>query len=217
MDNELRLRTITACISSIIFWGVFLWLPSFFFTEILIFLLLWTLIVEYPRVCNLKQFSSWLFMLFYPLLPFLILIYFSCFQKYKSMLGIFFLSIFCFDTGAYIIGRTCGKRVLFPHISPHKTLEGCIGGFFFVCYCLIVLAQFFPFLWHKIIYISSGISISATSGDFFESYLKRRAHIKDTGSILPGHGGILDRFDSILFSSYFLCGIYLIHAYFFRK
>lgn len=113
------------------------------------------------------------------------------------------LSIFIFtwvnDTGAYCTGMLFGKHRLFERISPKKSWEGSIGGAVFSMIAAVVLAHFFPFMsvgeW---IGMGLTIVIFGTWGDLTESLLKRTLHIKDSGNILPGHGGILDRFDSTL-------------------
>ena len=113
------------------------------------------------------------------------------------------LSIFIFtwlnDTGAYCTGVLIGKHHLFPRISPKKTWEGSIGGAAFCIIASLVLAHFYPFLsqW-KWIGLALTIVVFGTWGDLVESLLKRTLGIKDSGTILPGHGGLLDRFDSTL-------------------
>jgi phosphatidate cytidylyltransferase len=104
------------------------------------------------------------------------------------------------DTGGYIVGSLIGKNKLAPQISPKKTWEGFFGGYLltFISASLI----FMIIKSHTSVLITATISffvsILATIGDLFESWLKRKAGIKDSGNILPEHGGFLDRFDSIL-------------------
>lgn len=113
------------------------------------------------------------------------------------------LSIFVFiwlsDTGAYCVGSLIGKRRLFERISPKKSWEGSIGGGLFSMASSLVFAHFFPFLslpaW---IGLALVVVIFGTWGDLSESLMKRQLGIKDSGTILPGHGGMLDRFDSAL-------------------
>lgn len=113
------------------------------------------------------------------------------------------LSIFIFnwvnDTGAYCIGMLFGKHRLFERISPKKSWEGSIGGAVFSIIAAIVLAHFFTFL-STGIWIGLGLTVVVfgTWGDLTESLMKRTLGIKDSGNILPGHGGMLDRFDSTL-------------------
>lgn len=113
------------------------------------------------------------------------------------------LSIFIFnwvnDTGAYCTGMLFGKHRLFERISPKKSWEGSIGGAVFSIVAAIVMAHFFTFLslgaW---IGLGLTVVVFGTWGDLTESLLKRTLGIKDSGNILPGHGGMLDRFDSTL-------------------
>ncbi len=113
------------------------------------------------------------------------------------------LAVFIFlwlnDSGAYCVGSLIGKHRLFERISPKKSWEGSIGGAIVCIAFSFVLAHFFPFMntieW---IGLSLVIVLFGTWGDLTESLFKRQLHIKDSGAILPGHGGMLDRFDSSL-------------------
>jgi phosphatidate cytidylyltransferase len=104
------------------------------------------------------------------------------------------------DTGAYLAGRSFGKHKLFERISPKKTWEGSIGGFILVTIVAYTLSHFELFDaidtvdW---LIVGALIVIFGTYGDLFESLLKRNLRIKDSGTILPGHGGVLDRFDGL--------------------
>ena len=113
------------------------------------------------------------------------------------------LSIFVFiwlsDTGAYCVGSLIGKRRLFERISPKKSWEGSIGGGAFSIASSLAFAHFFPFMsWWQWAGLATVIVIFGTWGDLTESLMKRQLGIKDSGNILPGHGGMLDRFDSAL-------------------
>ena len=113
------------------------------------------------------------------------------------------LSIFIFtwinDTGAYCTGMLFGKHRLFERISPKKSWEGSIGGGVFSIIAAIVMAHYFPFMPISIwIGLALTVVIFGTLGDLTESLLKRTIGIKDSDNILPGHGGMLDRFDSTL-------------------
>ena len=113
------------------------------------------------------------------------------------------LSIFIFtwinDTGAYCTDMLFGKHRLFERISPKKSWEGSIGGGVFSIIAAIVMAHYFPFMPISIwIGLALTVVIFGTLGDLTESLLKRTIGIKDSGNILPGHGGMLDRFDSTL-------------------
>lgn len=103
------------------------------------------------------------------------------------------------DTGAYCTGMLFGKHRLFERISPKKSWEGSIGGGVFSIIAAIVMAHYFPFMPISIwIGLALTVVIFGTLGDLTESLLKRTIGIKDSGNILPGHGGMLDRFDSTL-------------------
>lgn len=115
------------------------------------------------------------------------------------------------DTFAYIVGKKFGKHKLFERISPKKTIEGLLGGIIFAIIASLILNQFFTSL-SVYIWIASAIFVGlfGTLGDLVESHFKREASVKDSGNIMPGHGGILDRLDSILFISPFLYIIFQI-------
>ena len=116
-------------------------------------------------------------------------------------------SIWINDTMAYIVGSFIGKTP-FSKISPNKTWEGTIGG---ALLCVIAIGLLGNFIgvaqnisWQQWIVIAGICAIFGTIGDLFESKLKRLANIKDSGNIMPGHGGFLDRFDSLLFATPFV-------------
>lgn len=112
------------------------------------------------------------------------------------------LVTFATDTGAFLVGRTVGRRRMAPSISPAKTWEGAIGGFVAAMAASVALGLLFGLdvLWWQTAVIGATVGIAAQCGDLLESALKRMSNVKDAGSIIPGHGGILDRLDSIVFS-----------------
>lgn len=125
-----------------------------------------------------------------------------------------FIIAFGTDTFAYIAGNLFGKRKLCPKISPNKTIEGSIGGILGSTLLLIIYSVYFNIepLW-QIILLSVICSIIAQLGDLVASRIKRICGIKDYGFIMPGHGGVLDRFDSIIFTApviYYYISIFLI-------
>lgn len=106
------------------------------------------------------------------------------------------------DVFQYLMGKFFGKRKITPHISPNKTLEGLIGGIFLTVILSNILGFFLlktDFSINTILGIALGIS--GFFGDIFMSYLKRKTNVKDTGNLLPGHGGVLDRVDSLVFNA----------------
>jgi len=106
-------------------------------------------------------------------------------------------SIWINDTMAYIVGSLIGKTPL-SKISPKKTWEGTLGGIILATFVAGVIAWQFDFNIQKIVIIAGIASVAGTFGDLLESKLKRMAGVKDSGNIMPGHGGFLDRFDSLL-------------------
>lgn len=111
------------------------------------------------------------------------------------------LVIWTTDSGAYFVGRKIGKRKLWPEISPNKTVEGFVGGIVCAVLFACVFQIFYPIAnnYLTLIIITIIASVVGQLGDLVESALKRHFGVKDSGNIMPGHGGILDRFDSLLF------------------
>lgn len=138
---------------------------------------------------------------------------FSSMTQYN---GLLLLAIFIFiwvnDTGAYLVGSRWGKRRLAPSISPKKSVEGSIGGLLLVLLSAVILRLLlFPELsWLRILLIATVVAVFGTIGDLFESSLKRQAGVKDSGKLIPGHGGILDRIDSLLLA---VPAVYLLLAF----
>lgn len=129
------------------------------------------------------------------------------------------------DTGAYFVGSYLGKHKLCPTISPKKTIEGLIGGvaadvLFFILFTVIYASIqnsrniTTSFSWVHIIVVSLCCGLLGTAGDLTASVLKRQLEIKDYGTIMPGHGGLLDRFDSVLLVGPFLCAYINAFGYF---
>lgn len=145
----------------------------------------------------------------YIALPFTLLVYIvkpGLSGEYKPLILLgYFMLIWVFDSGAYLVGSNFGKHKMFPKISPKKSWEGAVGGTVFAIMFAYILSLYVDdlsfFDWSVISLI---VVVIGTIGDLVESLLKRSVGIKDSGSIMPGHGGILDRFDSILISSPFV-------------
>lgn len=113
----------------------------------------------------------------------------------------FFILIWTNDTAAFLTGVTLGRHKLIERISPNKTWEGFVGGFLLTMAVAYFLSGWIGVINRvKWVILASIVSVSATFGDLIESMLKRSLGIKDSGKILPGHGGFLDRFDSVLIS-----------------
>lgn len=120
------------------------------------------------------------------------------------------LIVWVTDSGAYLVGRKLGKHKLAAHISPNKTWEGSVGGTLLAVLVAAIYVYYFPqrYNWSLMVLIAFVLSVAGQLGDLIESALKRFYKVKDSGDILPGHGGILDRFDSMLiaFPVFYLLG-----------
>lgn len=156
---------------------------------------------------HFESLSKLLLMAVYTTMPYVFIV-FSAFSKSEGFSGFspdlvaaFFVLLWINDTGAYLTGIAFGKHKLFERISPKKTWEGFVGGV-----ALTIVAAWFTGVllgsYSQADWVVAGliISVFGTFGDLFESQLKREAGIKDSGSILPGHGGFLDRFDGLTFA-----------------
>jgi phosphatidate cytidylyltransferase len=109
--------------------------------------------------------------------------------------------VFAGDIGAYLVGVKFGQRKIMPAVSPKKTLEGAIGGLLFSGLTSVVCASYLNHELVPMLLLGLSAAVVAQFGDLFESLLKRIAEVKDSGKIMPGHGGILDRIDGVLFAS----------------
>ncbi len=113
-----------------------------------------------------------------------------------------FVAIWGSDSGAYFTGRFLGKHKLCPRVSPKKTIEGSIGGIVTSCILLVLINQYLHLLTTvAAIIIGVVISIIGQIGDLIESLIKRYYQVKDSGNLIPGHGGVLDRFDSAMLAA----------------
>ncbi len=150
----------------------------------------------------ITNISYSIFGILYVVVPFALLNYINLdgtgVNRSPLVLVAFFASLWANDTGAYLTGRSIGRTKLFERISPNKTWEGFIGGLFFCILAGFIFSIFDPYLsmvqW---MIFSLIIGVFGTLGDLVESMIKRNYNIKDSGTILPGHGGVLDRFDGI--------------------
>ncbi len=134
------------------------------------------------------------------------------FAQYLIM-GIFIL-IWVNDTFAYLVGSTLGKNKLFPSISPKKTIEGSVGGLIFALVAAYIISGYEPILSRNQWMILAMVLVTTGNiGDLLESKFKRAAGVKDSGAILPGHGGILDRLDSLIFAAPFAYLTLIVFSY----
>ncbi len=183
---------------SIYVYTTLLWIAAYFYPkpEDLIFIvaIAYASQLAYKKTLNVHMFLP----LLYPTASFLFLL--SLYSEYGSMTLLWLLVIVAStDIGAYFVGKSVGKTK-FCETSPNKTIEGVIGGVVFA----VILGTLFStngISFVNALIISAVVSIASVFGDLFESYLKREADVKDSGTILPGHGGILDRTDGYLFGA----------------
>ncbi|MBR6265587.1 MAG: phosphatidate cytidylyltransferase, partial [Bacteroidales bacterium] len=127
--------------------------------------------------------------------------FFCTFAPSSCMILLLFAFTWINDTFAYLTGMLLGKHPLCPKISPKKTIEGFAGGCFFTIVCAAVIAYvYMEGMELHIVGLAVLIVIASTLGDMVESRFKRWVGVKDSGKMLPGHGGFLDRFDSVIFS-----------------
>ena len=210
MNNNLSKRIFTSIILSIILLSCL-----FFHKHSWLLLLIIASIISFFEFNNLikkiwKRNKSTMFLLNVVCLFYLY--FFVIFVYQDGRISIFntlyILSICIFtDIGGYIIGRAIGGKKL-TKISPNKTISGSLGSFIFSLFSIIAIIyydQHFDFFLSSNDYLKNilgilFISFISQSGDLFISYIKRKAKVKDTGSILPGHGGLLDRIDGIIFA-----------------
>ena len=169
--------------------GFFWWMENIF------------LVSQYPKFINVwfhPMYLRYLYalLLFIPSLVSIILIYNSYGQF--ALLSLF-LILWTADSGAYFVGSKMGKRKLAPKVSPGKSIEGLLGGIVLVALLSIILlmTDLLPFQSFLFVFVSAMTGIISVFGDLFESIIKREASAKDSSNLLPGHGGFLDRLDSL--------------------
>ncbi len=160
--------------------------------------------------------SKWLILMGYIIFPFVLIVKIPFVNNTfisSIIIGIFIL-IWTNDTFAYIVGKSIGKNKLFEAVSPKKTIEGFIGGVIFSVIAGVFIAKYYTnmpiYTW---VLTSIIVGFFGALGDLIESKFKRIANVKDSGNIMPGHGGILDRLDSVIFATPFLFLLYKIIGY----
>lgn len=189
--------------------GIKLFFLLIFLLPIYVFPLLGIIDVVINKSNNIQYLIGIFFPFFFIAIPLFILsiIPFLLLRQSQNMshMFYFFAVIWTYDTMAYFIGSLWGRKKLAPTISPAKTWEGLIGGFIVTLIIFLILKNVFFNNFNLLFYAMSLIilMISATFGDLFESKIKRNAGVKDSGTIFPGHGGVLDRLDSVFFASPF--------------
>lgn len=167
------------------------------------------LFLFYDSVQKISTSSKYLYLFGYITLPFVFITKISFgIKDYnpKIIIGLFLL-IWTNDTFAYIVGKSIGKHKLLERISPKKTIEGFLGGIIFAIFAGYLISKYYinpkpEFSQQSILIwtsIAAIVGIFGTIGDLIESKFKRIAGVKDSGNIMPGHGGVLDRLDSVIF------------------
>lgn len=178
-------------------------------TYSLLFLLLLQVLFNKNEKNPIKTLSKYSLTYLYTVIPFGILItipYVNNNHQYAgSTLLACLILIWSTDTFAYLTGRAIGKNKLFERISPNKTIEGSIGGTLFTFIAAYILSIYFTqYNLYQWLGLSILISIVGSLGDLVESMFKRAVNIKDSGKLIPGHGGVLDRFDSLIYATPFI-------------
>jgi phosphatidate cytidylyltransferase len=175
----------------------------------LVFVLMVVLALALWRVSDLKDYPgavmATLFGIVYVALTLacVLPLRFSHPEMGRNLMLLLFLAVWAGDIFAYLIGRSMGRRLLFPRVSPRKTVEGSIAGLAGSLLATWIYAHWF---WRtapmKTVLVLAGVvAVAGQIGDLAESAMKRGANVKDSGAILPGHGGLLDRIDSLLFGA----------------
>ena len=208
--NNLNQRIITSVVLILILlvsllFNKYIWL----FTLILLSLILFIEFNSLAKIIWKKKKITLVSANVFSLLFLLILIYVTYDIYNKPPIALLFIILICVfsDTGGYVIGNLFGGRKL-TKISPNKTISGSIGSFIFSLFPTIVLIAYLNnnnelnynnYNYINIILVTFFLSLICQLGDLFISYFKRKAKVDDTGSILPGHGGLLDRIDGVIF------------------
>ena len=187
---------------------IFFLLPSLLINGILIYDLFTVKTIFAPPTLKKKQQKRrYACVIFYLISGFVFLTQIAFIDKNftpKILVGIFIL-VWANDTFAYLVGKNFGKHKLMPLVSPKKTIEGFIGGIIgtiIISFIIFTFTQIYSMLiW---IILACIVAIFGTVGDLVQSKFKRQAGVKDSGTIMPGHGGLYDRLDSMLFASPFV-------------
>lgn len=167
---------------------------------IILFACFLSVILYYPRFTPLDASVTFLSIMYLGLFLYFFLL--STLDNGWIWLILMLVCTWANDTAAYLVGRRWGRRRLVPAVSPGKTVEGSIGGVLGSIMAAFWVTLFYPGLpVGDMLILGALAGVAAQAGDLVESAIKRQACIKDAGSLIPGHGGILDRFDSMLFTA----------------
>lgn len=184
-------------------WSEVAWISTpVLFGFLLIFFFVEGLLRYRPGLSVLEDISRRFLGVVYCALPLGLLLEIRHAEQGGQLICFLLLTVWVTDAGAYFVGRQWGKRKLSPHISPGKTLAGFWGGVGLAGITGGGMAYGFslPFGWLEAFFLCSVLSVVGQVGDLAESLLKREAGVKDSGRLIPGHGGMLDRLDSLLFA-----------------
>ncbi len=208
--NNLSQRIITSALllltlSISLFYNIYIWLFVIILASLILFIEFNNLAKKIWKKKENKINNVNILILLY-----LLVLVYSAYQMYsKPPIGLLFIISICIfsDSGGYFVGKLIGGRKL-TKISPNKTISGSIGSFIFSLFPILILFLFFDITQNlnfindnylKLIPVCLFLCLICQLGDLFISYLKRKAKVNDTGSILPGHGGLLDRLDGAIF------------------
>ena len=202
MTKELNKRIITSIILiAIVLNCLFINNLSWLFLLLIVSFICW---IEFINLSK-KVWKKKIIIILPIILSFLFLVLFI-YTAYKFRIDkgafaiLFVLGVCVFsDIGGYVVGKSIGGKKL-TKISPNKTISGSIGSFLFSLFPAGIFSVFFPSVTEKDIFLCLILSLTCQFGDLVISYFKRLAKVKDTGDILPGHGGMLDRIDGIIFA-----------------
>lgn len=166
-------------------------------------------ILFYKKEAVISHLGKIFLSIFYIVIPFSLMVQIpflnaSFHYVNTTILGVFIL-IWTNDTFAFLVGSLIGKHKLLERISPNKTVEGFFGGMVFTFLVSIILTfKFVDLTWVEWLVIAAIVSVFGVLGDLIESMFKRQAGVKDSSNLIPGHGGFLDRFDSVIFAAPFI-------------
>lgn len=209
--HETTQRILTAIPLTLFFGGIIIFAPTWAFIPIIACLLAIMLIVEWPKLMPINTPYFALITMIYPILPVLLILAMHL-QTGPITTTYLVSAVALHDCCSYFVGKAWGKTKILPSISPGKTIQGFFGGLYATLFFNTIFLMNKPADLLFVVLLSIGFCMLAFLGDIFESYLKRRAGLKDSGTILPGHGGIFDRIDGILFAI-FLVYPYQYHLY----
>jgi len=198
------MKTKTKRAISGVFYVLFMWLMTIYSINTFTILFLFIAILSMYEMNKLRKGKTKILAYAYILIPFLLVQFFGIINSnYEespfdpNIILLMFLLTWTFDTFAYLVGTQYGKHKIMPSISPKKSWEGFLGGSIFTWIISYLTYSYFDTIsLTKIVIISLILPITASIGDFIASYYKRQSGVKDSGKLIPGHGGIIDRIDS---------------------